>query len=160
MKGDYYRYLAGFKIESENNLSGRRLRCICVGAASVACITLDFQNHCGHEKASRRTGYGRSPTILVLLPTRELAKQVYTDFKYYGEVMGPTSCCLYGGGGTSISHQTVQLKRGVNIVVGAVGRAKAGLPPGVLNLVSGYGLTAGAALASHMDVDKIAFTYW
>ncbi|GMN45851.1 hypothetical protein TIFTF001_015041 [Ficus carica] len=35
---------------------------------------------------------------------------------------------------------------------------EAGLPPGVLNIVSGYGPTAGAALASHMDVDKVAFT--
>ncbi|KAL6177448.1 hypothetical protein ACLB2K_048974 [Fragaria x ananassa] len=35
---------------------------------------------------------------------------------------------------------------------------EAGLPPGVLNLISGYGPTAGAALASHMDVDKVAFT--
>ncbi|KAM7269090.1 hypothetical protein ACFE04_024587 [Oxalis oulophora] len=34
----------------------------------------------------------------------------------------------------------------------------AGLPEGVLNIVSGYGPTAGAALASHMDVDKLAFT--
>ncbi|XP_040985991.1 aldehyde dehydrogenase family 2 member B4, mitochondrial isoform X2 [Juglans microcarpa x Juglans regia] len=34
----------------------------------------------------------------------------------------------------------------------------AGLPPGVLNIVSGFGPTAGAALASHMDVDKLAFT--
>lgn len=32
---------------------------------------------------------------------------------------------------------------------------QAGLPPGVLNVVSGYGPTAGAALASHMDVDKV-----
>ncbi|GAY38895.1 hypothetical protein CUMW_040220 [Citrus unshiu] len=32
---------------------------------------------------------------------------------------------------------------------------EAGLPPGVLNVVSGYGPTAGAALASHMDVDKV-----
>ncbi|PWA66963.1 Aldedh domain-containing protein [Artemisia annua] len=32
---------------------------------------------------------------------------------------------------------------------------KSGLPPGVLNIVSGFGLTADAALASHMDVDKI-----
>ncbi|KAK2999624.1 hypothetical protein RJ639_023258 [Escallonia herrerae] len=37
-------------------------------------------------------------------------------------------------------------------------RWKAGLPPGVLNIVPGYGPTAGAALARHMDVDKIAFT--
>ncbi|PKA63101.1 Aldehyde dehydrogenase family 2 member B7, mitochondrial [Apostasia shenzhenica] len=35
---------------------------------------------------------------------------------------------------------------------------EAGLPDGVLNVVSGYGPTAGAALASHMDVDKLAFT--
>ncbi|CAN6448662.1 unnamed protein product [Victoria cruziana] len=35
---------------------------------------------------------------------------------------------------------------------------EAGLPPGVLNVISGFGPTAGAALASHMDVDKIAFT--
>jgi aldehyde dehydrogenase (NAD+) len=35
---------------------------------------------------------------------------------------------------------------------------EAGLPDGVLNIVQGYGPTAGAALAEHMDVDKIAFT--
>ncbi|KAF8399279.1 hypothetical protein HHK36_015144 [Tetracentron sinense] len=35
---------------------------------------------------------------------------------------------------------------------------EAGLPPGVLNVVSGFGPTAGAALCSHMDVDKLAFT--
>ncbi|CAH8337222.1 unnamed protein product [Eruca vesicaria subsp. sativa] len=35
---------------------------------------------------------------------------------------------------------------------------EAGLPPGVLNIVSGFGATAGASLASHMDVDKLAFT--
>src|SRR6185503_12929141 len=36
--------------------------------------------------------------------------------------------------------------------------AEAGLPEGVLNVVPGFGPTAGAALASHPDVDKIAFT--
>jgi acyl-CoA reductase-like NAD-dependent aldehyde dehydrogenase len=35
--------------------------------------------------------------------------------------------------------------------------AECGLPPGVFNVVTGYG-DAGAALAAHMDVDKIAFT--
>jgi aldehyde dehydrogenase (NAD+) len=35
---------------------------------------------------------------------------------------------------------------------------EAGLPAGVVNIVPGYGPTAGAALATHMDVDKIAFT--
>ena len=35
---------------------------------------------------------------------------------------------------------------------------EAGLPPGVCNIVTGFGPTAGAALARHMDVDKVAFT--
>lgn len=35
---------------------------------------------------------------------------------------------------------------------------EAGLPPGVVNLVTGYGHEAGAALAAHKGVDKIAFT--
>ncbi len=35
---------------------------------------------------------------------------------------------------------------------------QAGFPPGVLNIISGFGAVAGAALSNHMDVDKIAFT--
>ena len=35
---------------------------------------------------------------------------------------------------------------------------EAGIPDGVVNIVSGYGETAGAALAAHPDVDKVAFT--
>src|SRR5262245_40592357 len=35
---------------------------------------------------------------------------------------------------------------------------EAGFPPGVLNLVNGFGETTGAALVVHPDIDKIAFT--
>ncbi|GAA5978799.1 hypothetical protein JCM5350_004826 [Sporobolomyces pararoseus] len=35
---------------------------------------------------------------------------------------------------------------------------EAGFPKGVLNVLPGLGPTAGAAIASHMDVDKVAFT--
>ena len=35
---------------------------------------------------------------------------------------------------------------------------EAGLPDGVVNIVTGFGETAGAALAAHPGVDKIAFT--
>ncbi|KAJ3798217.1 aldehyde dehydrogenase [Lentinula aff. detonsa] len=35
---------------------------------------------------------------------------------------------------------------------------EAGFPPGVLNVVVGYGNTVGSAISSHMDIDKIAFT--
>jgi aldehyde dehydrogenase (NAD+) len=35
---------------------------------------------------------------------------------------------------------------------------EAGFPPGVINIVTGFGAVAGAALSRHMDVDKLAFT--
>ena len=35
---------------------------------------------------------------------------------------------------------------------------EAGLPPGVVNILTGFGETAGAALAAHPGVDKVAFT--
>src|SRR6266498_2224656 len=35
---------------------------------------------------------------------------------------------------------------------------EAGFPEGVVNIVPGYGETAGAALAAHPGIDKVAFT--
>jgi aldehyde dehydrogenase (NAD+) len=35
---------------------------------------------------------------------------------------------------------------------------EAGFPPGVINVIPGYGHTAGAAVAAHNDIDKVAFT--
>ncbi len=35
---------------------------------------------------------------------------------------------------------------------------EAGFPEGVINILPGYGPTAGGAIARHMDVDKVAFT--
>lgn len=43
------------------------------------------------------------------------------------------------------------------LAVAALAR-EAGFPPGVLNVVPGYGPTAGAALTHHPQVDKVAFT--
>ena len=36
--------------------------------------------------------------------------------------------------------------------------SQAGFPPGVVNIIPGYGPTAGAAISEHMDIDKVAFT--
>lgn len=36
--------------------------------------------------------------------------------------------------------------------------SQAGFPAGVVNIVPGFGPTAGAAIAGHMDIDKVAFT--
>ena len=35
---------------------------------------------------------------------------------------------------------------------------EAGFPPGVVNIIPGFGPTAGAAIAEHPRVDKVAFT--
>ncbi|PSS01868.1 Aldehyde dehydrogenase family 2 member like [Actinidia chinensis var. chinensis] len=35
---------------------------------------------------------------------------------------------------------------------------QAGVPDGVLNVITGFGPTAGAAICSHMDVDEVSFT--
>src|SRR5438445_135538 len=57
---------------------------------------------------------------------------------------------------------TVVLKPAEQTPVTALELAKriqeAGFPEGVVNIVPGYGETAGAALASHKGIDKIAFT--
>lgn len=35
---------------------------------------------------------------------------------------------------------------------------EAGFPAGVVNILPGYGPTAGAAISNHPDIDKVAFT--
>src|SRR6202022_3892616 len=57
---------------------------------------------------------------------------------------------------------TVVLKPAEQTPVGAMELGKiieeAGFPEGVVNIVPGYGVTAGAALAAHPGIDKVAFT--
>ncbi|HEY8228593.1 MAG TPA: betaine-aldehyde dehydrogenase [Pyrinomonadaceae bacterium] len=57
---------------------------------------------------------------------------------------------------------TVVLKPAEQTPVGAMELAQliqeAGFPEGVVNIVPGYGETAGAALAAHPGIDKVAFT--
>eukprot|EP00246_Nothoceros_aenigmaticus_P017832 TRINITY_DN8982_c0_g1_i1.p1 TRINITY_DN8982_c0_g1~~TRINITY_DN8982_c0_g1_i1.p1 ORF type:complete len:700 (+),score=170.49 TRINITY_DN8982_c0_g1_i1:213-2312(+) len=79
-----------------------------------------------------RKAYGRAPSVIVLAPTRELAKQVFADFDMYGNVVGLSSFCVYGG--SQYAPQENALKRGVDIVVGTPGRIKDLFERGTLNL--------------------------
>ncbi len=36
---------------------------------------------------------------------------------------------------------------------------EAGFPPGTVNIVTGYGHTAGSAISSHMHIDKVCFDF-
>jgi aldehyde dehydrogenase (NAD+) len=57
---------------------------------------------------------------------------------------------------------TVVLKPAEQTPLSALYAAKlvkeAGYPKGVVNIISGFGKVAGAAISAHMDVDKVAFT--
>ncbi|XP_014770272.1 nucleolar RNA helicase 2 isoform X1 [Octopus bimaculoides] len=66
----------------------------------------------------KKTKEGRMPRVLVLLPTRELAKQVYEDFlKVCGEL---SAFCFYGG--VPYEPQERALWKGLDILVGTPGR--------------------------------------
>ncbi|KAI5063371.1 hypothetical protein GOP47_0022292 [Adiantum capillus-veneris] len=66
--------------------------------------------------------------------------------------VGPALAC-----GNTIVLKTAEQTPLSALLVGKL-LHEAGLPEGVLNIVSGFGPTAGAAIASHMDIDKLAFT--
>ncbi|KAJ6816765.1 DEAD-box ATP-dependent RNA helicase 3, chloroplastic-like [Iris pallida] len=68
------------------------------------------------RSASRRTG--RLPRVLVLAPTRELAKQVEKEIKESAPYL--STVCVYGG--VSYNIQQNALSRGVDVVVGTPGR--------------------------------------
>ncbi|CAN6183018.1 unnamed protein product [Urochloa humidicola] len=86
----------------------------------------------GTHKASRNTDHGRPPSVLVLLPTRELANQVHADFEFYGATYGLSACSVYGG--SPYRAQELALRKGVDIVVGTPGRVKDLIVKGTLNL--------------------------
>ncbi len=74
----------------------------------------------------------------------------------------PINMATWKVGPALAAGNTVVLKPAEQTPVTALELAKliqeAGFPEGVVNIVTGYGETAGAALASHPGIDKIAFT--
>ncbi|RQW65179.1 DEAD/DEAH box helicase [Vibrio viridaestus] len=65
------------------------------------------------------TIYG-SPKALIITPTRELAQQVYTAFEPFGEALGLSGACFYGG--ASINEQKKKLRSNIDVVIGTTGR--------------------------------------
>ncbi|XP_057439108.1 DEAD-box ATP-dependent RNA helicase 3, chloroplastic [Lotus japonicus] len=77
---------------------------------------------------SHRRSAGRLPRVLVLAPTRELARQVEKEIKESAPYL--STVCVYGG----VSYVTQQsaLTRGVDVVVGTPGR--------IIDLINGNSL--------------------
>ncbi|XP_062868471.1 aldehyde dehydrogenase family 1 member A3 [Trichomycterus rosablanca] len=66
--------------------------------------------------------------------------------------IAPALCC-----GNTVVIKPAEQTPLTALHVGALIK-EAGFPPGVVNIVPGFGPTAGAAIASHMGINKVAFT--
>jgi aldehyde dehydrogenase (NAD(P)+) len=66
--------------------------------------------------------------------------------------LGPALAC----GNTIVMKSAEQTPLSVLVLANLI--KAAGFPPGVVNILSGHGRVAGAAIAQHPDIDKLAFT--
>ncbi|KAK3090638.1 hypothetical protein FSP39_013319, partial [Pinctada imbricata] len=60
------------------------------------------------------------PIVVIMTPTRELALQITSECKKFSKALGLKAVCVYGG--TGISEQIAELKRGCEIIVCTPGR--------------------------------------
>ncbi|XP_062998248.1 retinaldehyde dehydrogenase 3 isoform X2 [Elgaria multicarinata webbii] len=66
--------------------------------------------------------------------------------------MAPALCC-----GNTLVVKPAEQTPLTSLYIGSLVK-EAGFPPGVVNIVPGYGPTAGTAISTHPNIDKIAFT--
>jgi len=60
------------------------------------------------------------PKAIIIVPTRELARQVHRSFEAYGKYVPLKSIVLYGG--ANLTSQANRLKQGVDIIIATSGR--------------------------------------
>lgn len=103
-----------------------------------------------------------------IAPANGMPMHVYTKREPVGVVGAiipwnfPLLMCGYKLGPALAAGNTIVLKPAEQTPLSALRLMQVinevGIPPGVVNLVTGFGPTAGAPLAAHHDVDKITFT--
>ena len=142
-------------------LDGGLPRMIAEGAAPFASLFLRYYAGWTNKMTGRTlpsSAMGKSPNDLLAYTLREPIGVVgaITPWNYpYGMEMLKIAPVLAAG-------CTLVLKPAEDAPVAGLLMAElaheAGVPDGVFNVVNGLGEEAGAALSSHDDVDKIAFT--
>ncbi|XP_078267520.1 putative ATP-dependent RNA helicase DDX46 isoform X1 [Rhinoraja longicauda] len=73
-----------------------------------------------HIMDQRPLDEAEGPVALISTPTRELALQITKECKKFSKALGLRAVCVYGG--TGISEQIAELKRGAEIIVCTPGR--------------------------------------
>ncbi|KAF7730075.1 hypothetical protein EC973_003021 [Apophysomyces ossiformis] len=100
------------------------------GTGKTLAFSLPVIEKLSLEKASSDV-YGRAPRVLVLCPTRDLAKQVCGDFE---SISGNRLKSLAVYGGVPYPEQTNVLRSGVDVIVGTPGRVLDHIKGGQLRL--------------------------
>ncbi len=90
------------------------------GTGKTAGFTLPILHRLATGKNDRLSRVARTPRVLVLTPTRELAIQVEESVRTYGKYLPVNSLAVFGGVG--INPQIANLRRGVDILVATPGR--------------------------------------
>lgn len=99
-------------------LKGRDLiGCAQTGTGKTAAFALPILNYIDQF---RRAAVPKTPRILILSPTRELATQIGESFQTYGKNLKFRQTVIYGG--ISANRQIRVLTRGVHILVATPGR--------------------------------------
>ncbi len=94
--------------------AGRDLiACAQTGTGKTAAFALPVLN----KLEKTQFGYIR---CLVLTPTRELAQQIFENFKKYGRYMDIRCACIYGG--AKEKPQIINIKRGCDVLIATPGR--------------------------------------
>ncbi|TKR60272.1 hypothetical protein L596_027546 [Steinernema carpocapsae] len=86
-----------------------------------------------HTLEQKKREYREGPSVLVLLPTRELAQQVEEVARDYCRDMGLSLACVFGG--AARGQQARELQRGVDVIIATPGRLLDFLENGTTNLM-------------------------
>lgn len=124
--------------ETPTPIQARAIPIIMEGADVIGCAQTGTGKTAGFTlpilHRLREKGKSPSPRVLVLVPTRELAAQVFESIKTYGRYLTVRTAVVFGGVG--IIPQKDALRRGVDIVVATPGRLLDHLRQGTVNFKS------------------------
>lgn len=87
------------------------------GTGKTAAFSLPILNHLFLNRKRRE---GKSPRVLILTPTRELALQIHKNLLAYGKHLGQKYAVIFGGVGQG--NQVRDLSMGVEVLVATPGR--------------------------------------
>lgn len=89
------------------------------GSGKTAAYALPLLQHLSEKSAPGE----RQTTVLILVPTRELATQITASFVHYGKhLFSPAAKIITAAGGVSINPQMMDLRGGADVVVATPGR--------------------------------------